>query len=174
MYKRQSTYSEGDLHYLEKLQEYCSRLGFIRHEVRFAERYLNQKGLKPWHTTHADIKAHYKKELSKMTERCEISMSANDLKGAVKSTYYDYLNGINVKARMTKPTFYRHRKAILGLGVDIAEATTVRALQVKPKVVEVKAAEIPLFYNRVHPKIVASGAGNSGARLYKRADLTVL
>ena len=166
---------EADLRYLEKLQQYCKQQGFIRHEVRFSERYLNQKGLKPWHTTHETLKVHYQKELKKMTERCEISKTVSDLNGAVRATYYDYLNGVNVKANLTKQTFYRHRSKILDLGIDIAEATTVRALRVKPKLVEVKAAEMPLFYQRTHPAaVVLQAVGDVPHKLYKRENREVL
>lgn len=146
-------FTEQDEEYLLLLEAYCCEQGIVRHECRFAERYLNQQGLKPWHVTHEQLDCHYKKELEKMNKRIELSDSNEDVSNAAMTTYYRYMNGENVKGLLKKPTFYRHRTELFKMGVDISLPTNVKALSVKPRLVEIRPAAIPEFY--VRPKLVA-------------------
>ena len=158
--QKKHTLSASDEEYLKRLVEYCDNNGTVRHEVRFSERFLNQNNLKAWCNPHSELEKHYKKELNKMTERCELeNTSVDDLSPAAKATYYDYIAGHNVKAKLTKSTWYRHRTEIFRMGVDISVPPNVRALSVKPRTIDIKPAEMPEFYKTSsHLRLVSNGS----------------
>jgi hypothetical protein len=69
-----------------------------------------------------------------------------DLPGHLAGTYLMWRDGYDLRARLPKATFYKHRKALRAYGVDIAIAHNVQRLPVKFRVVSLTPAERPDWY----------------------------
>ena len=151
--KRRKETDFEHVEYLTKLADWCEQSGIVRHETLFAERFLNQKGLKYWHTcTHKKLLNHYQQKLKTMTDRTEIEKNIEPMSRVVAGTYHAYMNRENMR-NMPKPTFYRHRTALLKHGVDIAMPPKVVALKVRVKYLECLPATPPEFYEFERPKL---------------------
>lgn len=63
----------------------------------------------------------------------------------LRVTARDYLAGADCAACMSRASFYRHRKALLPYGIDIA-VRNVRPFAPRVRVVELARAEVPSWY----------------------------
>lgn len=135
---------------VREVQQYASENGIIRIENEFYQRFLSEKRLHYWHNaTTEKLNEVFMAEKNKITKRVEKTIEIEDLPLSVKGTYYAYINGEYMGEK--KATFYRHRKILLGLGIDIAETCNVQTLRIKPIVIELRPLEMPDWYelNRV-------------------------
>ena len=149
--KQKRDLSDSDLKYLMMLAEWCDDIGLVRHEVKLKYRYLHQNGLRTWILDQTDIEKVYKKLVKDMTGRIEVKDKT--LSSSAYATYQRYCSGENVKARLTKTTFYRHRKEILSMGVDIATPPKVRALNIKPRFIDLQAVKMPDIYRTTNLRV---------------------
>lgn len=141
-------HNKDKLSYTRDLINWCNEVGILRHETKFQEKYLNRKGLKPWaKCTSETIKQHYD-ETKKILEDAMEFNEIDDLPIYLVGTYYAYINGVDMN-KLSKSTFYRHRKELLKFGIDIASKHNVTALKPKTKIVYLGTPEIPEFYNRL-------------------------
>lgn len=69
----------------------------------------------------------------------------SELPRAIRCTARDYLAGDDMATKLSRATFYRHRAALLSYGIDIA-ATNVRAFKPRIRVIELRPAEVPSWY----------------------------
>jgi len=142
LYKHNKLKSE----YVKDLSQWCEEQGIIRHETTFMARYLDKKNLKAWHNcTNENVMPRYQSELQKMTQRMQIDTRIEDLPAHYQATYYAHVNGADM-TRLSRATFYRHRKVLLSVGVDIAKPASIRAINTKPTIIELKPATMPDFY----------------------------
>lgn len=82
-----------------------------------------------------------------MTRADHTHDNLEDLPNHFRRTARDYLAGDNVKARMSDVTFWRHRKAILKYGIDIAVKRNVIEFKPRVRVIEVRPAVAPSWYH---------------------------
>lgn len=125
--------TERQKHHLQQLSDRCESLGLARHEVRMNHDYLRRSGLRAsGAVTSAKVFAQFQKELTLMTEPVE-TLNIDALTAAELGTLLMFQNGINVREKVAKNTFYKHKKTIKRLtGWDIS-AENIERLDVKPR-----------------------------------------
>ncbi|QBM27948.1 phage/plasmid replication protein, II/X family [Hydrogenophaga pseudoflava] len=69
----------------------------------------------------------------------------DELPRHLRATARDYMAGMDCAARMSRASFYRHRADLLPYGIDIA-VRNVRPFQPRVRVIELRPAEIPSWY----------------------------
>jgi len=69
----------------------------------------------------------------------------DELPKHLRSTARDYLAGMDLAASMSRASFYRHRRELLALGIDIA-VRNVRPFQPRVRVIELTRAQVPSWY----------------------------
>lgn len=104
-----------------KLYEWAD--GVLRFEVT-----VRGRELKHFDSDNADLLLMWKEYFSRVTfnrnsEMTELGDQINKLTNTEAATYVRWREGMDPRASMSRPTFYRHRKSIMDkLGVDIASA----------------------------------------------------
>lgn len=135
------------LEYLQDLLQFVSERGLVRCEAEFGRKFLHSHGLTGWDQLSTEtIRPYWLEYRGKTMDRTVELSAVADLPSASRGVYHAYVAGENVRAGMSKTSFYRHRNIILMLGVDIARPLNVRALNIKPKVVEVRESVSPQGY----------------------------
>lgn len=162
---REGTITKGDVHtlykeaedYLGKLAEWCAELGVTRSEWSFRNRWFVQhKGVGWWKPTETEsaLLEHAQQEREKLVMRgCVYQAQEFD---ALSDREYRVLEGWkrgnDVRADLTKPTFYRLRSAILEkTGYDIAARPINLVSESRPVYFQVRAlslADAPVWYQR--------------------------
>ena len=132
--------------YIQKLIQFCDEQGIVRIETQFRN-YLARHSLAFWgENTHYDLHKHFQEEENIMIKDTEI-LDIDKLSTTLKATYYDYINGVNLKARLSNGTFYRHKKALSKFGIDISMTLNVERLPVQTKIIRLQPCiAIPDFY----------------------------
>ena len=131
-----------------ELIQHCESVGLVRFEVTVKATWLHNNS------------CHYLGDID-MTqlellfiERASVLSRANntvdnlaDLPKTLRGTARDYLAGDDVAARMSVATFRRHRKGLLEYGIDIAVKRNVIDFKPRVKVIEVRPASVPSWYD---------------------------
>ena len=135
--------------YLEQLIAWCERVGLVRLETTFSSRYLTQKKLCFWSDlTTTALADHFRSYEARVMNRCEEFDDLEALAPRFQFAYHAYVRGENLRdLGWSRSTFFRYRKELLRLGVDIAKPLNVKALAIKPRVVELVPAVAPDFYH---------------------------
>lgn len=132
---------------IKKLTQFCHENGLGRYEITCKSTFLHNHGLRFWgEVTHERLEKVYKEYSDNIFKEVQI-MDVDTLSKVHRATYYDYINGVNVKQRMTNTTFYNHRSAILNIGVDIAMELNVVQLKKPVKVLQIKPVTMPDWYD---------------------------
>ena len=132
---------------MQELIKYCEEKGIVREEIQFRN-YLARHNLAFWgEVSQTDFNTHYHKEENHMIKETEI-LDIDKLTRTIRTTYYDYINGVNLKSHLSNGTFYRHRNALLHYGIDIGEAVNVERLPVQTKIITLQpCTSKPDFYH---------------------------
>lgn len=69
-----------------------------------------------------------------------------DLSKPLLSTYRMWQSGDDISSRLSRATFYKHRKALLPYGVDIAIKSTVTQFKPRTRVIMLGPVTPPDFY----------------------------
>jgi II/X family phage/plasmid replication protein len=103
----------------------------------------------------------YRQYIGRIEMSEQITLSSEDqlaLPTKYQSTYLHWYNGVDLRSILTKATYYRHRKALLEYGIDIAlrKETKKRPSNVVPliRILEAQPASIPQWafdQGLVHP-----------------------
>lgn len=108
--------------------ERLHRNGVVRYEMEY-RKYLRKKGFSMWHNaTAAATENQFIQDIEHMTREIE-AIDIDDLPANVLGTYLMYQEGINPKRKLSKNTFYSHRKILLAYGIDISNMTVERMPQ---------------------------------------------
>ncbi|PID62207.1 MAG: hypothetical protein CSB44_03680 [Gammaproteobacteria bacterium] len=134
--------------YLAELADWCDQVGLVRFEVTMKQRNLTQTGLRYWaRCTDESVESEYRKREEGLMTRCENFEDVRALPVRLQNVFHAYMRGENIAEQgMSRATFYRYRQQLLAVGVDIAKELNVTALRVRPRVIELTAAEPPSFY----------------------------
>ncbi len=137
--------------YHELLIKYCESIGLIRFEVQFRN-YLSKHNIAFWkEATHKSLQEHFYQEhnvMTKSTTAIDYDSISPDLLGV----YFMYVNGINLREKLSRPTYYRKRKGLLAYGIDISEVLNVT--MIKPKTITITCGPIPYIPDWYHlPKV---------------------
>ncbi len=85
-------------------------------------------------------------EKSSVLSRAEKSTDdLDELPRHLRATARDYLAGMDTSRSLSRATFFRHRRELLPFGIDIS-VRNVRPFQPRVRVVELKRAEQPAWY----------------------------
>jgi hypothetical protein len=133
--------------YVLLLADWCDLVGLVRVEMTFKSTKLHQLGCN--YLGGFDMK---QLEID-FTERCEILSRASadvdeltDLPKQVLSTYRMWQAGDDVVSKISRATFYRHRRELLPYGVDIAIKSNVVQLKTKTRVIKLGPVAMPDWY----------------------------
>ncbi len=139
-------YDQKDKH-IKNISKYCHENGLGRYEITLKSTFLHNHGMRFWgEVTHEKLELIYKEYSENIFKEVEI-MDVDRLSKVHRATYYDYLNGVNVKQRMTNTTFYNHRAAILCMGVDIAMEVNVIQMKKPVKILQIQPLVMPDWYD---------------------------
>jgi hypothetical protein len=127
---------------LPEVYDYVRGLGIVRLEAKYKTRFLTQKHLRYLAEVNMGqlIELFQHDRRSVMHQEVHVD-SFNEIPMPFRRTAKDWRDGMDLRQTMSKPTFYRHRSALLKHGIDIAVAPKVAALP--PKVVELNPT--PLY-----------------------------
>lgn len=152
-------HAKGD-EYLEKLADWCDQVGLIRFETTYKSTKLH------------DLRCHYlggfdmrqleidfedrKAILTRNSAECD---DFSLLPKPVLATLRMWQSGDDI-SKLSRATFYRHRKALLPYGVDIAVKSNVVRFQPKTRVIKLGPVSMPEWYEL--PKIERKKNGTHG------------
>lgn len=133
--------------YVLQLADWCDAVGLVRVEMTFKATKLHDMG------------CHYlggfdMKQLElEFDRRCEVLTRASadvdqltDLPKALLATYRMWQAGDDLTAKLSRATFYRHRRELLPYGVDIAIKSNVVPLKTKTRVIQLGPVSMPDWY----------------------------
>jgi len=111
-------------------QEFIERANPLIYGHQFTPEVIDQLYFEYWSRVKMSTQAHIASEELLSMPR------------AIRSSYLMWCEGINVRTHMSKPTFYRHRSELLGLGVDIAIPNDHEVSNVVPLIRIIEATPI--------------------------------
>lgn len=130
--------------YLEKLSKSIADAGLLRLEVKY-QRALESANLSSWDSlTHTKLTELYIKDIHFMTQPINQS-DLDELPNSLLSTLLMYMAGYDIKKRLSRHTYFQHRKELKLLGYDISNQN-IEAFKPKTKTIYLTVAEIPSWY----------------------------
>ena len=145
--------------YLEKLAAWCDSVGLVRFETTYKSTFLID------HNQHFLGGLSMTRLISDFAERKAVFTRAqydvedlSSLKPKLLAVYRMWQAGDDLTSTFSKPTFYRHRAALLPFGVDIAIKSNVLKFQPRIRLITLGLASPPDFYERPSPSFLALAA----------------
>jgi hypothetical protein len=133
-------------HVHEEVVEFCKELGVLREEHTFKSRFLTQNGIAYLGAISQAVLVEFYLARSQFRRFSEVKYETlDDLPRHLRATYVSWREGWP-QGKLSRPTFYRHRSALLAYGIDISVANNVRTLPVRVREVDVSALEAPSWY----------------------------
>lgn len=133
----------------DRLIDHCESVGLVRFEVTLKSTWLHNHdcnylgGLDM-----AEIVKIFEERAKVLTRAEHEHDDLEHLKSrALRCTARDWLAGDDVAARMAPSTFRRHRAQLLKYGIDISVKRNVVNFKPQVRVIEVKPAQIPSWYD---------------------------
>lgn len=133
--------------YVVQLADWCDSVGLIRFEMTFKATKLHDMGcshLGGFDMKQIEIEFESKAEI--LTRASADVDLVTELPKAVLSTYRMWQAGDDVTQKISRATFYRHRRELLPFGVDIAIKSNVVQFQPKTRVIQLGPVSMPDFY----------------------------
>jgi hypothetical protein len=139
--------TDGGVEYLEQLADWCDRVGLVRFEATLKSTKLHDMGC---HYLGGFDMALVEREFlqyqSVLTRASAEIDELADLPKSLLSTYRMWQAGDDIVSKMSRRTFYRHRRDLLPYGVDIAVKSNVAQMVPRTRVVRLGPVAIPDFY----------------------------
>ncbi|MDH5629883.1 MAG: phage/plasmid replication protein, II/X family [Gammaproteobacteria bacterium] len=143
-----------ELPHQEQLLNYVKNK--IRAEITFRSMFLKDNNLSTARElTPAKINEIYLRQLGKITMNSQVKLKPHEALNIPKhliSSYMLWSDGFSLYDELPKPTFYRHRKALLAFGIDIKIPPVKQASNVIPlmRIIEAKqVSNMPTWCNKV-------------------------
>lgn len=130
------------------LIDYCEAVGLVRFEVTVKATQLHAMGcnyLGGLDMTQLELLFEDRRKVLTRAEHTHDDLE--HLPNALRRTARDYLAGDDLKSRMSERTFIRHRSGLLPYGLDIAVKRNVINFKPRVRVIEVRAASAPTWYD---------------------------
>jgi hypothetical protein len=149
-------YSKAYLKYFELLRhdgpreciDHCERVGLVRFEVTFKATWLHNNGCHYLGGLDMSLLRSVFAERQSVMTRAEHSHDdLAELPNHFRRTARDYLAGDDVAGNLSLASFKRHRKALLPYGLDIAVKRNVIEFKPRVRVIEVRPAMVPSWYD---------------------------
>lgn len=133
--------------YTEELAAWCDAAGLVRWETTYKSKWLihhNQQylGAIDMNVFHTDFAKRKEVFTRANIEQDELT----DLPPKLLGVYRMWLSGDDLACKYKRATFYRHRKALIPYGVDIAVRSNVRQFQPRTRVITLGPVTPPDFY----------------------------
>lgn len=147
--------------YVEQLADWCDLVGLIRVEATFKSTKLHDIGchyLGGFDMKQLEIE--FEQYTSVMTRADAQVDQLTDLPKALLSTYRMWQAGDDVTAKLSRNTFYTHRRKLLPYGIDIAVKSNVTQLKTRTRVIKLGPVAMPDFYEL--PTIERKRYGTNG------------
>jgi II/X family phage/plasmid replication protein len=134
----------------EQVIAHCERVGLVRFEGTVRTKALTDMGaayLGDYERGFAMSQlVRLFEEKSAVLSRAEKSTDdLDELPRHLRATARDYLAGMDTARSLSRATFFRHRRELLSYGIDIS-VRNVRPFQPRVRVVELRRAEVPAWY----------------------------
>jgi hypothetical protein len=134
----------GDAH----LIDYCETVGLIRFEVTVKATWLHNAGMNYLGAFSMAEIVNLFNDRAKVLTRAEHSTDDLDqLPNALRRTARDWLAGDDLERHLSDRTFRRHRSMLLPYGIDISVKRNVHEFKPRVRVIEVRPAAIPSWYD---------------------------
>ncbi len=133
--------------YISKLADWCDEVGLVRAELTVKATKLHAMGcnyLGGYDMKQIEIE--FQKQCEVFTRASAEVEEITDLPKHLLSTYRMWQAGDAVSAKLSRATFFRHRKELLPYGCDIAIKSNVVALRPKTRVIRLGPAAQPEWY----------------------------
>lgn len=134
-----------------RVVEFCRERGIVRYEGTIKSNALSALGCaylgdyeSGWAMGELVRLFEEKREIFTRAERATDDL--DELPRAIRCTARDYLSGADCVRLLSRPTFYRHRAALLPYGIDISKRN-VRAFAPRIRVIECRPAVVPDWYS---------------------------
>lgn len=155
----ETAYSRPFDPYLNQLAEWCDSVGLVRFETTYKSTYLIDNSQN--YLGGLDMR-HLEKDFIKRQEvftraNCEVDQ-LTELGKTTLGVYRMWQAGDDLTSKFSKPTFYRHRAALLPFGVDIAIKNNVSSFVPRVRVIQLAPATMPLFYELPQPHMLRLAA----------------
>jgi len=142
--------------------DWCNEVGLIRFEAKFGRNYLIQNKLNGWilwsETRAREIAASYDKVNEMTFATTDYQHIADDLEHkfefkrnrALKAQHaaLAWLSGEDLRQSMSKSAFYRVTADLAVVGIDARAPCNVATLPVRVRVVDLRPAEVPSWYQK--------------------------
>jgi len=135
----------------QRVLEYCRERGIVRYEGTIKSNALAALGcaylgdyVSGWAMGELVRLFEEKREIFTRAERCTDDL--DELPRCLRGTARDYLAGADCVRLLSRPTFYRHRAALLPYGIDISKRN-LSAFAPRIRVIECRPAVVPDWYS---------------------------
>lgn len=143
------SFQKGPLNpFVVHLADWCDSVGLVRVEFTFKATKLHDMGCHYLGGFDMKLLENEFKERFEVFTRGE-SAHVDDMTSLPKhllSTYRMWMAGDDLDSKMSRATFYKHRKALLSFGVDIAIKSNVIQFKPKVRVIKLGPVSIPDWY----------------------------
>lgn len=132
----------------QQLIEHCENVGLVRFEITVKATQLHSMGcnyLGGLDMSQLELLFEERKAL--LTRAEHTTDDLEELPKTLRCTARDWLAGDDIRKRMSIATFKRHRAGLLSYGIDISVRRNVIAFKPRVRVIEVRAATVPQWYD---------------------------
>lgn len=132
----------------EELADYCESVGLVRFELTLKATQLGTMGCNYLGGFDmGKVEQLFDEKRAVLTRAEHTHDDFEELPNVLRRTARDWLAGDDVARRLSRATFFRHRAGLLPYGIDIAVKRNVIEFRPKVRVIEVRAASIPAWYD---------------------------
>jgi II/X family phage/plasmid replication protein len=145
--------------YVLTLADWCDAVGLVRVEMTFKATKLHDMGchyLGGFDMKQLEIEFEQRSEV--LTRGSAEVEDLASLPKALLSTYRMWQAGDDLTSKLSRATFYRHRRQLLPYGVDIAIKSNVIPLKTRTRVIKLGPVSMPDWYEL--PKRWKNGTHN--------------
>lgn len=134
----------------EQVIAHCERVGLVRFEGTVRSNALTDLGaayLGDYERGFAmsQLVRLFEDKSAVLTRAEKSTDDLDELPRHLRATARDYLAGMDTSRTLSRATFFRHRRELLSYGLDIS-VRNVRPFQPRVRVVELRRAEVPAWY----------------------------
>lgn len=133
--------------YVHTLANWCDAVGLVRVELTFKATKLHNMGC---HYLGGFDMKQLELEFERLSEVFTRSSAETDdmsqLPKALLNTYLMWKEGIDLTVKLSRATFYRHRRELLPYGFDIAIKSNVVQLKTRTRVIKLGPVSMPDWY----------------------------
>lgn len=133
--------------YLGHLADWCDSVGLVRFETTYKATWLHHHGchyLGGFDMKQLELDFEQRKEV--LTRQSVDIEELTDLPKAILSTYRMWQAGDDIASKLSRATFFRHRKALLPYGCDLSIKSNVTQLKPRTRVIMLGPVTPPDFY----------------------------